>query len=143
MAVNRCAGAFYALQPVGIKYLHETHAEGLCITNHGATIWCLGFKTEDEGTKLWADAGAQTEILGAFILPSGKIPEDRPIFKNTDSRMAVVYGTTAGDADHRLQILDVQGEDAKRIGNEQLLRVGSRGRMDLFTSDATQKAGAN
>ena len=72
----------------------ESHDDGPCILSHGATIWCLGFKTAFESSKLWAEAGAQTEILGAFIYPMGKIPEDRPIFKNTDSKMSLIYGTS-------------------------------------------------
>jgi len=117
----------------------ELHGEGPCITSHGATIWCLGFKTEYESSKLWADSGAQTEILGAFIYPIGKIPADRPIFKNTDSKMSVIYGTSVYQSDHRLHILDTAGSDVKTIGKDRLHWAGSRARMDLFTSDATGK----
>jgi hypothetical protein len=39
-----------------------------------------------------AEAGAATEILGVFIYPLGKIPADRPIFENRNSRIALVYG---------------------------------------------------
>jgi hypothetical protein len=120
----------------------ESHADGPCISSHGATIWCLGFKTEYESSKLWAEAGAQTEILGAFIYPIGQIPEDRPIFKNADSKMSVIYGTSVYASDHKLQILDSQGDNVKRIGNDQLKWAGSRARMDLFTSDATQPSPA-
>ena len=117
----------------------ELHGDGPCITSHGATIWCLGFKTEYESSKLWADSGAQTEILGAFIYPIGKIPADRPIFKNTDSKMALIYGTSVYQSDHQLHILDTAGSDVKAIGKDALQWFGSRARMDLFTSDATGK----
>ncbi len=115
----------------------ESHAEGPCISSKGATIWCLGFKTEYESSKLWAEAGAQTEILGAFIYPIGTIPEDRPIFQNTNSKMSVIYGTSVYQSNHQLHILDTQGENVKRIGNESLKWAGSRARMDLYSSDAT------
>jgi len=121
----------------------ESRAAGPCISSHGATIWCLGFKTEFESSKLWAEAGAQTEILGAFIYPLGQIPEDRPIFKNTDSKMSVIYGTSVYGSDHKLHILDTQGNNVKRIGSDQLKWAGSRARMDLFVSDATEPATAN
>jgi len=121
----------------------ESHAEGPCISSRGATIWCLGFKTESESSKLWAENGAQTEILGAFIYPLGQIPADRPIFKNTDSKMSVLYGTSVYGSDHALHIIDICGGDVKRIGGDQLPRVGSRARMDLFTSDATAPPPAN
>ncbi len=117
----------------------ERHGAGPCITSHGATIWCLGFKTEYESSKLWADSGAQTELLGAFIYPIGKIPPDRPIFKNTDSKMTLIYGTSVYQSDHQLHILDTAGSDVKKIGKDQLQWFGSRARMDLFTSDATGK----
>ena len=115
----------------------ESHGEGPCILSHGATIWCLGFKTESESSKLWAEAGAQTEILGGFIYPLGKIPDDRPIFKNTDSKMSVIYGTSVYQSNHKVHIVDVQSGDVKVIGSEQLKCAGSRFRMDLFSSDAT------
>ncbi len=119
-------------------------ADGPCIASSGATIWCLGFTSENASSKLWAEAGAQTEILGAFIQPLGPIPEDRPIFKNTDSKMAVIYGTTVNESDFLTHLLDTRGDDVKRIGPEQLKRAGSRARMDLFTSDATEPPpGAN
>ena len=115
----------------------ESHEEGPCVSSKGATIWCLGFKTEYESSKLWAEGGAQTEILGAFIYPIGKIPEDRAIFKNTDSKMSVIYGTSVYQSNHQLHILDTQGGNVKRIGNESLKWAGSRARMDLYFSDAT------
>lgn len=114
----------------------ESHQSGPCILNRGATLWCLGFKTEYESSKLWAEAGAQTEILGAFIYPLGKIPPDRPIFKNTDSRMSLVYGASVYQANHKIHILDTRGADVKPIGSDQLKWAGSRARMDLYTSDA-------
>jgi hypothetical protein len=121
----------------------ESHTEGPCIFNRGATLWCLGFKTENESSKLWAEAGAQTEILGAFIYPLGIIPDDRPIFKNTDSRMSVIYGTSVNESDHAIHILDTSGQDVKRITPDQLKRAGNRARMDLYTSDATETPAAN
>jgi hypothetical protein len=115
----------------------ERNGPGPCITSHGATIWCLGFKTEYDSSKLFADGGAQTEILGALIYPVGKIPADRPIFKNTDSKMSLIYGTSIYQKDHPTHILDIAGKDVKPIRPEELYWVGTRGRMDLYTSDAT------
>ncbi len=113
----------------------ESHAAGPCIHSRGATIWALGFKTEYESQKLLAEAGASTEILGSFIYPLGKIPPDRPIFENRDSRLALVYGTSVYQANHKIQVRDVRGREVKEIGNEQLNWAGSRARMDLYASD--------
>lgn len=114
----------------------ESHAAGPCIHSVGATIWCLGFKTEYESQKLLAEKGAATEILGSFIYPLGKIPEDRPIFENRDSQIALVYGTSVYHANHRVHVRDVQGNNTKTIGNDALRWAGSRARMDLYISDA-------
>ncbi|MDA0842021.1 MAG: hypothetical protein O2857_30025, partial [Planctomycetota bacterium] len=67
----------------------ESHSAGPCIVSNGATIWSLGFKTEYESEKLHARNGAATEIFGSFIYPIGKIPADRPIFRNENSRAFV------------------------------------------------------
>jgi hypothetical protein len=113
----------------------ESHAAGPCVHSRGATIWALGFKTEYESQKLLAEAGATTEILGSFIYPIGKIPADRPIFENRDSRMALVYGTSVYQANHKLHIRDTRGREAREFGNDALKWAGSRARMDLFVSE--------
>ena len=114
----------------------ESHAAGPCIHSRGATIWSLGFKTEYESQKLLAEAGAATEILGAFIYPLGKIPEDRPIFENRDSRLSLIYGTSVYQSNHKLHIRDSRGGETKLLGNDSLRWSGSRAKMELFTSDA-------
>lgn len=114
----------------------ESHAAGSCIHSLGTTIWALGFKTEYESQKLLAEAGAATEILGAFIYPIGDIPADRPIFENRNSRIALVYGTSVYHSNHQTHIRDIRGSEVKKIGNDTLRRAGSRARMDLYTSDA-------
>lgn len=113
----------------------ESHAAGPCIHSRGATIWALGFKTEYESQKLLAEAGAQTEILGGFIYPIGKIPPQRPIFENRDSRIALIYGTSVYQSNHKVHVRDIKGKEEKLIGNELLKYAGSRGRMDLYVSD--------
>ncbi len=114
----------------------ESHETGPCVQSRGATIWSLGFKTEYESQKFLAEDNAQTEILGAFIYPIGQIPEDRPIFENRNSRMSLVYGTSAYHANHKVHVRDVQGVDIREIGNDSLNWAGARARMDLYTSDA-------
>jgi len=106
------------------------------ITTHGATLWCLGFTSEAGGCALSAEAGAQTEILGAFVPPLADAATKQPLFSNANSRLSLVYGTTAEESANALQIVDTQGTDAKEIDSTKLLRSGTRLRMDLFTSDA-------
>ncbi|MEM7391785.1 MAG: hypothetical protein AAF492_05490, partial [Verrucomicrobiota bacterium] len=112
----------------------EAHQAGPCIVSRGASIWALGFKTEYTSSKLWAFDGAQTEIYGAFIYPIGKIPPDRPIFKNEDSRMSVQYGTSVYRANHKTHIIDTRDGKTVNVGNDRLIWSGSRARMDLYVS---------
>lgn len=113
----------------------ESHAAGPCVSSRGATIWALGFKTEYESQKWLATAGAQTEILGSFIYPIGKIPADRPIFENHDSAMSLIYGTSVYQSNHKVHIRDRKGTETKEVGNDALKWAGSRARMDLYFSD--------
>ncbi len=113
----------------------ESHAAGPCIHTRGATLWALGFKTEYESQKLLAEAGAQTEILGAFIYPIGKIPEDRPLFENRDSAMALIYGASVYQSNHKIHVRDRRGDEVRDYGNDVLTWPGSRARMDLFVTD--------
>jgi hypothetical protein len=69
-----------------------------------------------------------------LIHPSGKIPPERPIAEVTDASLGFVYGTSVYQANHALHILDTQGEETFRVGNDRLKQSGSRGRMDLYVS---------
>ncbi len=113
----------------------ESHAAGPCIRSKGATIWALGFKTEYQSSKLWAEGGAKTEILGGFVYPVNKdIPKDRPVFKNVDSDMSLVYGMSVYVANHRLQVDDTQNGDRVEVLQESGRWARARFRMDLYTS---------
>lgn len=115
----------------------ESHSAGPCVHQRGGRMWVLGFKTEYESQKLLTEAGAETEILGAFIYPIGEIPADRPIFENRNSRLTLVYGTSVYGSNHQLHIRDQQGTTVRRVGNEALRWAGSRAKMELYLSDAT------
>ena len=114
----------------------EAHGEGPNIISKGASIWSLGFKTEYESSKLWASDGASTEILGGFIYPVNQgIPKDRPMFKNINSRMSLIYGMSVYVAGHDLQVYDQQGDVITEVRGKQGKWVGPRMRMDLFRSE--------
>ncbi|MEI9895616.1 MAG: glycosyl hydrolase family 28-related protein [Chthoniobacter sp.] len=108
------------------------------IFSHGATIWCLGLSGGGESGVLSTEASASTEIFGALVRPVGDMAGDRPFFTNTNSRLSVIYGTNASDPPHTLHIVDIQGADSKPLGETSLRWIGSRGRMDLFRSDAAE-----
>jgi hypothetical protein len=65
--------------------------EGTHISNSGATLWVLGYKTERGGTLLETTNRGSTEVLGglSYTTTKGKLA---PMFKSVDSRMSVVIG---------------------------------------------------
>lgn len=111
----------------------EKHGAGPCITSNGATIWALGFKTEYESEKLSARGGAKTEILGAFIYPIGKIPNDRPIFTSRDSALSLVYGTSIYQSGHGVHLREERQGVVKELPGSDVKFFGSRQKMHLFT----------
>ncbi len=134
--VEGCDYHFDHPQQVWVRQWNpEEHGEGPNIESAGATIWALGFKTEYDSSKLWASAGAKTEILASFIYPVvGGIPDTRPVFKNVDSSMSFVGGNAIYSAGHDLWFWDKQGEDLKETRNKDTKQAGSRFRVDLYVS---------
>lgn len=43
--------------------------DGTKVVNDGGNLWILGIKTEPKGTIIESKNGANTELLGGFILP--------------------------------------------------------------------------
>jgi len=126
---------FLFSQPQAV-WARQWNGEKHGIFSHGATIWCLGLSGGGESGVLSSEAAASTEIFGALVRPVGDMAGDRPFFTNTNSRFSVIYGTNASDPPHTLHIVDIEGADSKPLGHTSLRWVGSRGRMDLFRSDA-------
>ena len=48
--------------------------------------------------------------------------------------MAVQYGTSVYSSNHRVHVIDIQRGDEKRADNDDVKWMGSRARMDLYTS---------
>jgi hypothetical protein len=65
--------------------------------------------------------------------------QSRPFFRNTNSRLSLIYATTAGEPSHSLQIVDTQDNDSEKIESDKLKWISGRGRMDLFRSDAREE----
>lgn len=133
---------FMFSQPQSV-WARQWNGEKHGIFSHGASLWCLGMSAGGEGGVLSTEAGASTEIFGVYVRPVGNMAESRPLFGNTNSRLSVSYGTNVGDAPHDLQIIDTQGEDAKRVTSSSLKWIGGRGRMDLYRSDAKAPPAGN
>jgi hypothetical protein len=82
--------------------------------------------------KLDAQDGARVEILGSFIYPIGKIPEDRPIFQSKDSLLSLVYGTSFYGSGHKVHIRATRGNTTRELDAGQVKFYGSRQKMHLY-----------
>ena len=133
---------FQFSQPQSV-WARQWNSEKHGIFSHGASIWCLGLSAGGESGVLSTEAGASTEIFGVFVRPAGNMAESRPLFGNMNSQLSVSYATNAGDAPHDLQIIDTQGDDARRVTSSSLKWIGGRGRMDLYRSAAKAPAEGN
>ena len=67
------------------------------VTNSGAKLWVLGYKTERPGTLIESLHGAETEVLGGLFYPVIQ-PTDDPMFRVEDSRFSISYVTIANNA---------------------------------------------
>jgi hypothetical protein len=130
-------GADFMFGQAQSVWARQWNTEKHGIFGHGANMWCLGMSAGGESGVLFTEGGASAEIFGALIRPVDNMSENRPFFGSTNSRLSVSYGTVATDPPHALQIVDTQGDEARRITGDSLKWLGTHGRMDLFRSDAT------
>ena len=66
------------------------------MVNNGATVWILGFKTEQHGRIFLTEGGGQTELLGGAIYEAGS-PTD-VAFECIDAHMSLSFATMAYDS---------------------------------------------
>lgn len=92
---------------------------GTHVTNAGATLWILGFKTERGGTLIETKAGS-TEVLGglSYTTNRGKLA---PMFVSTDAKVSYVMGEVCytGDPFSRL-VEQRRGADVKTLDRKGL-----------------------
>lgn len=141
--MENVAGADFQFSQPQSVWVYQWNNEKHGIFSHGATIWCLGLRAGAESGVLSTEGAASTEIFGALIRPASNMDESRPFFRNTNSRLSLIYATTTGEPPHSLQIVDTQGNDAEKIESDKLRWISGRGRMDLFRSDATPASPGN
>lgn len=87
---------------------------GVHFHNSGATVWILGFKTEQNGINLLTDKGGSTEVFGGFIYPvkAGfkKLAGDFPSFQSVDSRQSLVgLGSNSNAGNNLIPVEEVRG----------------------------------
>jgi hypothetical protein len=61
------------------------------VFNDGAQLWVLGIKAEGAGINIVNTGGARTEILGGEIYPACRVPDDVPMWENTDAAISLVH----------------------------------------------------
>ncbi len=132
------AYVFAAGQKVWARQLNpESH--GFKIHNAGAVVWILGLKTESTGTVLKTSDGGSTEVIGAYLLPSGLFPNAmtidkaaavaQPAFINLESTMSL--GPVDIVADDPTENYQTSMEETR--GGE-VRRTNWGGRIPLFVS---------
>jgi len=137
--MENVAGADFQFSQPQLVWACQWNNEKHGIFSHGATIWCLGLSAGGESGVLSTEGSASTEIFGALVRPASNMDQSRPFFRNTNSRLSLIYATTQGEPSHTLQIVDTQGNDAEKIESDKLRWLSGRGRMDLFRSDAKEE----
>ncbi len=74
----------------------ETSTDSILWTNNGATLWILGFKTENQKTAIETKNGGYTELLGALLyLQSGSAPTSIPAFIIDNAHATLSYAVSS------------------------------------------------
>ncbi|MEM6688627.1 MAG: glycosyl hydrolase family 28-related protein [Planctomycetota bacterium] len=107
--------------PNATIYARSINEESQSHTNwvaNGGTLWCMGFKTESDGTAFHAKRGAMMEVLGGYVNFAGPTDEQNPDLINEDSHVSYV-GTNFMGRVHREGIHEIRkGKLFKRFPNE-------------------------
>ena len=69
----------------------------------------------------------------ASVIVKG-IPKDRPVFKNVDSQMSLIYGQSIYTAGHDLQVHDQRGDAVQETRYGDGKWAYSRFRVDCYVS---------
>jgi hypothetical protein len=111
---------------------------GTHVTNAGATLWILGFKTERGGTLIETKAGGSTEVLGglSYTTNRGKLA---PMFVSTDARVSYVMGEVCYTGDPFARLVEQRrGAESKTLDRKGIpLRPAylQGGQLPLFVGE--------
>lgn len=73
-------------QKAWVRYFNfEQTQKRRYVVNNGATLWMLGFKTENHGPKIVTTAGGRTEVLGGFLYANFDQKTTEPAIRIVDS----------------------------------------------------------
>ncbi|KAB8334471.1 DUF4347 domain-containing protein [Scytonema tolypothrichoides VB-61278] len=120
-------------QNVWARQLNNEY-DGTKIVNNGGNLWILGLKTERKGTVIESKNGANTELLGGFILPVAEFSgeaKSQAAFTSDNSNTSLVYRMRAYSPDYGYNIQVKETRDGQ---TRQLLTKNSAHEMiSLFT----------
>lgn len=110
-----------------------------CI-NNGGNLWILGLKTELASTIIKTSNGGQTEILGGLIYPVESPDNTMAAFINEDSRLSLIYSTTAYDAedDYSIQVKEIFGSAISTLNKDDIPQRGYGRQVTLYNSFEAQ-----
>lgn len=120
-------------QNVWARQLNNEY-DGTKIVNNGGNLWILGLKTQRKGTVIESKNGANTELLGGFILPVAEFSAEaksQAAFTSDNSNTSLVYRMRAYSPDYGYNIQVKETRDGQ---TRQLLTKNSAHEMiSLFT----------
>ena len=93
---------------------------GTKIVNDDGNLWILGLKTERKGTVIESKNGANTELLGGFILPVAEFSgedKNQPAFTSDNSNISLVYRMRAYDPNfgYRVQVKETRDGETRQL----------------------------
>jgi hypothetical protein len=105
------------------------------IVNDGATLWLLGFKSENEQTNIETKNNGTTELLGGLIYPARNVPVDRPSFIINNSRASLTYRENGSSTQRfAIEVRETRGTETRDYTQNPY------GTMPLFIGYADQTA---
>jgi hypothetical protein len=141
--VDGGAWSFDYPQQVWARQLNS-EPNAIKVNNHGATLWILGFKTEQPTTVMVTSAGGSSEVLGALLYPINPVDPSLPAFVSVDSSLSVVYATSAYTAgnNYASQVAITRGGVTQTLTNLQLPQRSLGSVASLFSSPSSDSYGA-
>jgi len=102
-------------QRVYFRHLNIEH-EDFCLKNLGARVWILGWKTERQGVQIETRNGGYTEVLGGLVYPAGAVPQDRPMFVNHESNVAIMVrqASFVPNGIHKIKMVETRDGETRQ-----------------------------
>ncbi|MCH6256190.1 glycoside hydrolase family 55 protein [Puniceicoccaceae bacterium K14] len=114
----------------------EYSKTGFKCINNGGNLWILGLKTEQPDTIVKTTNNGSTEILGGLIYPVNPVDTGTPAFISDESRLSVIYSTTAYDlnADYTIHVEEIRDGKTHLLSKPNVEARGYGSRIPLFRS---------